>query len=100
MKRMGFDLSSDGGRDFRLNVSGWGAALRTAKANGWKPAGTVLDEEPGWDGDYYTNDGQYVTAEDALAMAQALDAATDPEWVQTLREFAAFLRESGGFKIH
>ncbi|HEY1684066.1 MAG TPA: hypothetical protein VGG19_04840 [Tepidisphaeraceae bacterium] len=61
----------------------WPKLLRIAKANGWKPAGTTQSPEdeiyfPGgrWDRDNYTtNDGQTVTAEDAIALGAALESA-------------------------
>jgi hypothetical protein len=52
-----------------------------AKLGGWEPAATRPchweDEDPctcgEWDGGYHTNDGQLVTAGDALALAEALE---------------------------
>jgi hypothetical protein len=75
---MGVDLVNDKDNDFRMNWTGWNVVYQLALAEGWIRAGTKLDA-PGWSGEYGTNDGQYVTPEDALAMAEALEKAIDPE---------------------
>jgi hypothetical protein len=108
---MGVDLVNDKGSDFHLNWTGWNAVYQMALVNRWVPLGTRPPagwEDPErrdggeprpWDGDYGTNDGQYVTPEDALAMAEALEKAIDPEWLETVKEFIAFAKE-GGFCIY
>jgi hypothetical protein len=62
----------------------WGKALELAQIYGWRPAGTCpprhidfyqLNAE--WSGRYFTNDGQMVKAEDARALAAALERALD-----------------------
>src|SRR5438034_397715 len=61
----------------------WPKLLRLARAHGWTPRGATQPAEesryfPGgrWDGNNYTtNDGQIVSAEDAAALADALEAA-------------------------
>lgn len=83
---MGYDLSGDGGY-FRANVSAWSDLLQLAHQYGWEPAGTETPEwenEEGeiirydeWDGGYGTNDYQLVTAEDAAAIADAIEASLD-----------------------
>ena len=89
---MSMDLigGSDGDRiDFTCRLSAWVEILRLAKFAGWEPAGTerpywlrgdVPDEAlnacyDGWDGGYLSNDGQFVTATDATALADALERA-------------------------
>ena len=96
----------------------WAKALELAQIYGWEPVGTrpppridfyQLNAE--WDGRYYTNDGQSVKAEDAYALAAALqrslndipdtDAEVDwnaglweddlPEWLSP--EERAFIEE-------
>lgn len=58
----------------------WAKALELAISYGWQPMGTQppshLDFsqlEADWHGIYLTNDGQSVKAEDALALARALE---------------------------
>ena len=62
----------------------WSKALELAGLYGWKPLGTrppshVDFYELGaeWDGRYLTNDGQTVNAEDARALAAALERSLD-----------------------
>ena len=84
---MGMDLSGSQG-DFQLNMFAWENVLRLARMHGWEPAGTLpplpsgKDEGSGrvrfkeWDPtNYYTNDGQRTTAEDARNLADALEQA-------------------------
>lgn len=58
----------------------WGKALELAQSYGWHPGGThppahiafhLLGAE--WDGRYFTNDGQTVSAADARSLAAALE---------------------------
>lgn len=74
---MGYDLTNDKGNDFRFNIHGWRPLLQIAEMHGWEPMGTTLDNDPEWDGSYYSNDGQYVTPEDSRALANALRSALD-----------------------
>src|SRR5208282_6220906 len=80
---MGFDLEGAHGC-FHFNNTGWKMALTIANENGWQPRGTEPPVAPpgtmgnpyeDWDGGYGFNDGQTVTAEDASAIAEALDIA-------------------------
>lgn len=81
-------------KGYRAHLSGgaWSKALNLAVAYGWTPAGTLTPphwQDPGfmedagwkvipeWDGGYNTNDGQLVTAEDAKALADALENSLD-----------------------
>tara|TARA_Y100001934_G_C12342833_1_gene771119 strand:- start:1664 stop:2002 length:339 start_codon:yes stop_codon:yes gene_type:complete len=111
---MGFDLY--GKKDSCcLNWSDWRETFELAIENGWKPAGTKPPDEEttkklygcdsqmvdNWNGGYFSNDFQLVTAEDATNMANALDRSlefnvtNDAEW---LRKFIRFAR-SGAFII-
>ena len=65
-----------------MNHGLWPAVLRLGVLGGWKPAGTVLEyvlEDPdqtpveGWSGQYTGNEGQYVTDDDARALADGLE---------------------------
>lgn len=73
---MGMDLMGRGG--LSINWKGWHAVLTIAHEFGWQPEGT---EQPDgwsgevWDGDYFSNDLQYVTDSDARSMATALEKA-------------------------
>jgi hypothetical protein len=58
----------------------WTKALELARLYGWKPIGTLRPAicdfyklEADWSGTYLTNDGQTVKAEDAYALAAALE---------------------------
>jgi len=62
----------------------WAKALELARLYGWQPLGT--SPRPGvdfsglcaeWQGVYLTNDGQIVSAEDAYALASALERSLD-----------------------
>jgi hypothetical protein len=80
---MGFDLvSHTDGSYFRWNLIDWPKVLELGRMFGWRPAGTIRYAEdgspdPGWDGGYVTNDLQVVSAEDAAALADALERALD-----------------------
>jgi hypothetical protein len=93
---MGMDLSGSGG-DFHHSIATWRMVLTLAKDHGWEPAGTeppeftffredgTVDEEEteafrkryeDWEApNYYTNDFQWVTDEDAANIADALERA-------------------------
>jgi hypothetical protein len=77
---MGVDLC---GRGVGFNWSAWVFCLDIAKGFGWVPLGTVAPEnwneaEQGvWGGGYFTNDLQWVTKEDAVSLAHALDRAIE-----------------------
>jgi hypothetical protein len=79
--------------DFHFNIFGWEQALKLAELYGWEPAGTEAPkrddpdeaEDPEdeeweevervWGGGYCTNDGQWVSSEDAENLADALESA-------------------------
>ncbi|HSL46918.1 MAG TPA: hypothetical protein VK897_26005 [Anaerolineales bacterium] len=69
----------------KFSGEAWIKALNLAMSYGWQPMGTRLapvieccgfDNEE-WDGTYLSNDGQTVIAEDALALAAALERTLD-----------------------
>ena len=115
---MGMDLSVKGGY-FRLSGATWREVLTLAYDHGWKPAGTEpgrwIDPETGeldeqmspdpetWESmDYFSNGFQWVTDEDAVNIADALERACiatlegDEElrsgFIGYLREFITFCR--------
>tara|TARA_Y100000294_G_scaffold140947_1_gene134828 strand:- start:2131 stop:2448 length:318 start_codon:yes stop_codon:yes gene_type:complete len=51
----------------------WSQILYFAEAFGWQPIGTVIDENPEWEGWYCFNDGQVVLHEDGINFAKALE---------------------------
>ena len=68
----------------KFSRQSWAKALDLAKLNGWQPMGTqpptshdfhLLNAD--WDGTYLTNEGQMVTAVDALSLANALQRSLD-----------------------
>ena len=78
---MGMDLVNEF-RDFHFSLYGWENVLALAEMYGWRPAGTLPPQpeavgEPAgaWNGNYFLNDGQTVTAEDAGNLADALERA-------------------------
>jgi hypothetical protein len=96
---MGYDLFSanenltEDQRNYYLSIFSWPMILELAQQYGWKPMGTVqyqqfkedvtlLYEDHKWSGGYYSNDGQAVVADDAKALADALESALDdiPEY--------------------
>jgi hypothetical protein len=78
---MGFYLIREGEVKRRYGISRWPAMLRLARAYGWKPAGTTIDEESGiiltgkWTGSYEAMAGELVSTEDASNLAAALERA-------------------------
>lgn len=75
---MGYDLFN--GKDYlRANISLWPRILNLAFIYGWIPKGTITDKsrnpDKPWDGNYLSNYGQCVTAEDASEIAEALEKA-------------------------
>jgi hypothetical protein len=88
-------LTNPKGGHFNVTHKGWEELLATAKAQGWTPAGTV----PPGDG-YYCNGGQEVTADDAAALAAALERSLNPDWEQLVGAFLDFVKKGqGGFII-
>ena len=60
----------------------WSKSLELAELYGWQPMGTQPPSEHNfddlnaeWDGNYFTNDGQIVKAEDGSNLAAALEKA-------------------------
>jgi hypothetical protein len=86
---MGVDLFNRFGEGLNYNWTGWGLLTRLAERYGWIPMGTEYppfeeayntreDYDEGrraWSGGYYSNDTQIVTADDARALAHALERA-------------------------
>lgn len=71
---MAMDISNGNGEYMRFSHFDWAELLKLAYEYGWQPAETELG---GWDGNYTSNDGQLITAEDADAIADALERAFD-----------------------
>ena len=65
------------GDEAYFNIHAWPLLLKLAMTYGWQPLGTELSGESNWDGTYFSNDLQIVTAEDAAALANALETALD-----------------------
>ena len=78
---MSFDLQSEHGDRFRFSANGWGYYLNLATEYGWQAAGTLppdgMPNPDSWPKEYCINDGQWVSGEDAEALARALQAAFD-----------------------
>ncbi len=104
---MGMALGRAGGDYFGVSYSLWAAMLELARRWGWRPAGTDPPggcDPAGWGGSYYSSDGQRCRAEDARALADALErflsgepesAAAPPpdEERERLRRFMAGMSE-------
>ena len=69
--------------DLKFNNYTWAMILSLAKDYGWEPAGTVdpwnKDEPdaPDWSGSYITLGFQWVTSDDAVNIANALERAIE-----------------------
>lgn len=90
---MGMDLVSNDGKRMRFLAGHWDDLLRLAEQHGWKPMGTeafwyvewgtpadqaaeiARQAELNWDGNYWSNDWQTVTAQDARNLGDALELA-------------------------
>ena len=79
---MGMYLNNDSGSKRHYSRGMWCALLDLAHDHGWEPVGTeapILPEDfvpyDDWNGGYFYNDGQRVTATDAAAIADALERA-------------------------
>lgn len=89
---------------FGTNNNGWSYLYHLAEDHGWEPAGTVFDPpDLFWDGSYFSNDGQVVTAEDAAGMADAITRAmaagtVEGRWRERIGEFVRFCR-AGSFEL-
>ncbi|MBN1187450.1 MAG: hypothetical protein JXB49_34560 [Bacteroidales bacterium] len=71
---MGYYITN-GKRDIRYNLHAWPLLLELAFHYGWTPMGTKVDPQENWNGTYFTNDGAWVTTEDALNLATSLEKA-------------------------
>jgi hypothetical protein len=89
---MGFDLTSNSGEAYQLRTHAWTLLLYIAEAYGWKQQGTLAPEgvrSGEWDGGYATNDGQFISAEDAAELAAAWERMlADPRRVDKVIEIA------------
>jgi hypothetical protein len=78
---MSFDLRNENGDSFRFSNSGWGFYLTLAEVHGWQMAGTLppdgMPNPETWPKTYDSNDGQWVSAEDAESIARALQSALE-----------------------
>ena len=86
---MSFELHGKTGERFRFSSAGWGYYLGLAAQYGWQEAGTLrpdaLPDSESWAGTYDSNDGQWVSDQEAQALARALQAALDdPQRVERL----------------
>lgn len=73
---MGIDLTSESGPELRMSTLHWDWCQRLAESHGWKPAGTLPPDgykAETWCATYNSNDGQRVAADDAMALAEALE---------------------------
>jgi len=80
---MGVDLASAHGGNAGMNWYAWTYIMKLGFCHGWRPCGSRCPDdypddyhdEVDWDGNYTSNNGQRVTAEDADALAAALERA-------------------------
>jgi len=105
---MGVDFLGAGG-SLSINWETWRTLFSRAIEHGWKPQGTLapsgehaLPEDAGdWGGDYFSNQYQTVSEEDAENMADALERSLDSlstEDKAFTLEFIAYIR-AGDFFI-
>src|SRR5215510_4319042 len=88
---MGYDLTNSAGDYHQWKVIGWWHLLNLAVRYGWSPRGTQRSDQnkSPWDGNYFENAGQEAVAEDATALADALQAMLqDPNRERAAREVA------------
>lgn len=90
---MTYDLENRAGETFGFSQFFWPVLVELAKQYGWQPEGTQApeywaQEEPDeWRGQYIGNLGQTVTASDANALADAIEAVlTDPNFPTIITE--------------
>ncbi len=87
---MSYCLSTGGSGPFLLcNGNGWVTLFTIGREYGWQPTGTEIgcwfpndgqgdtfeEAKKNWDGTYFSNDGQLVTAEDSANLLIALKKA-------------------------
>lgn len=103
---MGYDLRGKK-RNFHYTIHSFPKVLRLAIKYGWEPMGTlnpdVRDADgqiisfikpEDWDGNYTTNDWQFVTEDDVKNLANALKKATRKEREEyALDKFIEFCEE-------
>jgi len=74
---MSVDLQFNNARESFFSNAGWAFLLEFARANGWQPSGTTApaDWPPSekWPGHYDPAEGQSISSDDAMRMADALD---------------------------
>ena len=91
-ERVSFDFTSDSGATQEITTGGWTLLLYLAEAYSWTKEGTHPPEgvpSGEWEGDYASNDGQYVSKQDALALASALERfLADPNRAARVRGVA------------
>ena len=107
---MSYSLTNDKGEAMEMNHFGWPKLLEVARAFGWNPCGTLLptqsDPPPSAEGfepmDYLMDDGRRIEVEDALALATAIERASqEPALsegsgsVPPPSEVEAFMRQFG-----
>jgi hypothetical protein len=80
---MGMHLVNKSEEVMAISVISWYKVLNLARMCGWAPAGTVTPDDwdcytdQDWDGRYHSNDGQWVTHEDAHGIGTALLTGLD-----------------------
>jgi len=80
---MAYLLESESGAQTGWTFIAWPIIRKLAENFGWQPSGTLppvswdaeIEKVGEWPGHYTSNDGQLVTAQDALALGAALEAA-------------------------
>jgi hypothetical protein len=88
---MSMALTSESGATSGCTTSAWTFYLWLARQYGWSEPGTRPPRRvrfwfQRWDGSYYLNEGQWVTREDASALADALERnLLDPDRAQRQR---------------
>src|SRR5690348_11625005 len=106
---MSVDLYGCDGRYMKISTARWCKSLQLGEKHGWKPAGTVAPATVGydrrsrpWHGDYTSNCGQIVSAEDAHNLAAALERSLlhiseqdSPTWHPDAAVLQRALREPG-----
>lgn len=89
---MGYDLTNSIGQTHQWKVLGWWHLLNLAREYGWSPCYTERPTHSGsdWDGNYFQNQGQLMTANDAASLANALgQLLSDPNREATAASVAA-----------
>lgn len=78
---MGMHLVNKQQEEYGFSVMSWYKLLNLGFMCGWVPAGTLpptdYDDDEDWDGRYHSGEGQWITHEDALALAASLEGGLD-----------------------